>query len=94
MRQQFSYVTKIENRVGTNSEKNVCASSRSLYIFEMKYEESAQAAIDQIYQMKYFQRYLKTEKEIVFIGILFANRNVAEVIWEIPDRTNLQGRSD
>ncbi|MDJ0836736.1 MAG: AAA family ATPase [Acidobacteriota bacterium] len=67
---------------------NVLETAERVYVFEMKYRETAEAAIEQIHRKGYYQRYRKTGKPITLIGINFADRNVERIIWEdLPDES-------
>ncbi len=45
-----------------------------IYIFEFKLDESAEAAIAQIKEREYYQKYLLDEKELVLVGVNFDSK--------------------
>jgi hypothetical protein len=61
----------------------VIETDRYVYIFEFKMED-AQAAMDQIHQKKYYEKYRIKGKEIVLVGVSFSKeeRNIKEWIIE------------
>ncbi len=63
----------------------VVESPETVYIIEFKCDQSAQTAIQQIQTRKYADRYRRSGKDIVLIGINFSSeqRNLAE--WKIED---------
>jgi hypothetical protein len=61
----------------------VIETDKNVYIFEFKMED-AQAAMDQIHQKKYYEKYQIKGKEIVLVGVSFSKeeRNIKEWIIE------------
>ena len=47
--------------------------NRDVYIIEMKVDESAEAALDQIHMNGYYDRYINTEKTVHLIGLNFSS---------------------
>ena len=41
----------------------------SVFVFEFKYDKTAQEALDQIMQKKYYEKYMHKNKEIILVGI-------------------------
>jgi hypothetical protein len=60
----------------------VLETADSVIVFEFKYDSSAQAALDQIMQKKYYEKYMYKNKRIVLVGINinFKNKDV-EFEW-------------
>ncbi len=56
-----------------------------VYIFEFKCNQSADKAIEQIRQKKYYEGFTSSAKEIYLVGINFdmEKRNIAQYKWEI-----------
>jgi hypothetical protein len=56
-----------------------------VYIFEFKCNQSADKAIEQIRQKKYYEGFISSAKEIYLVGINFdmEKRNIAQYKWEI-----------
>jgi hypothetical protein len=56
-----------------------------VYIFEFKCNQSADKAIEQIRQKKYYEGFISSAKEIYLVGINFdmEKRNIAQYKWEL-----------
>lgn len=54
----------------------------TVFVFEFKYDSSAQQALDQIIQKKYHEKYMRKNKAIILVGIAinFKDKNV-EFEW-------------
>ena len=63
----------------------------AIYIFEFKLNKSAEEALKQIYDNKYYEEYLGSNKKIILIGINFSSkeRSVADYLFKEFDRTEL-----
>ena len=59
------------------------------YIFELKLDSSAQAALDQIHDKEYCKPYLRRGKEVVLVGLNFSakERNISDWVGELRDET-------
>ncbi len=55
-----------------------------IYIFEFKFEDSAENAISQIHKNRYYEKFISkaSKKEIYLVGVEFRNRNVGEWLVE------------
>jgi hypothetical protein len=49
----------------------VLTTKTDIFIFELKYNGSAQEAIDQINQREYYSRYIRSEKAVTLVGVSF-----------------------
>ena len=49
----------------------VLETADSIIVFEFKYDDSAQAALDQINRKKYYEQYRYKNKSIILVGINF-----------------------
>ncbi|HEV2600704.1 MAG TPA: AAA family ATPase [Candidatus Babeliales bacterium] len=47
----------------------VLETASTIFIFEFKYDSSAQEALDQIIQKKYYEKYMRDKKEVILAGI-------------------------
>ncbi len=47
----------------------VISTEKYLYVIELKFNESAQKALEQIHDRKYYEKYLTSEKEVVLVGM-------------------------
>ncbi|MBK8807556.1 MAG: ATP-binding protein [Bacteroidales bacterium] len=56
----------------------------NIYLFEFKVDASPEKAIQQIEQMKYYEKYQSENKDIYLIGIHFdsTKRNISEFAWK------------
>ncbi len=55
-----------------------------IYIFEFKLDKSSISALNQIKTKEYHKKYLKTNKDIILVGINFSKekKNIESVEWE------------
>jgi len=62
---------------------------RDVYIIEMKVDESAEKALEQIHEKGYYDRYINTEKTIHLIGLNFSSEKKQIDAWkqETVDKT-------
>ena len=60
----------------------VIEADRVTYIIELKLDSKAEAAIEQIHQKKYYEKYLHKDKEVVIVGVGLSSkaRNISD--WE------------
>lgn len=76
---------RVYSEVATNRGRmdTVLESRKAVYIFEFKIGESADAALAQIRINGYPERYAKSGKELILIGVSYSleSRNVAE--WKV-----------
>jgi len=49
-----------------------------IYIFEFKYNDSAQKALQQIRDRGYGDKFLSSGKTLIGVGVSFAKRNIAD----------------
>jgi hypothetical protein len=79
-------IDKTGSEIQTNRGRidHVIETDKYIYIFEFKMED-AQRAIDQIYEKKYFEKYINKGKHIVLVGVSFSKeqKNIGE--WIIED---------
>ena len=69
----------------------VITAPKNIFIFELKFGINAQKALQQIIENKYYERYLPTKKEIVLVGLAFANkRKKLELTYEFISLADLQ----
>lgn len=77
-------VTTSEGRIDATIE------TRShVYIFEFKLNKSAEEALEQIKEKRYYQKYLQSDKQIILIGVSFSldKRNIDKwLVEEMPIR--------
>ena len=59
-----------------------------IYIFEFKLNKSAQIALQQIKDKKYYQRFLNKDKKIVLVGLNFINSKDKTELDFITDEVN------
>ena len=61
----------------------VVTTEKLLYIFEFKIDSSAEEALNQINDKKYFEKYLDHKKKLVLVGVNFdtKERNISE--WKV-----------
>ncbi len=60
----------------------VLENAESVMVFEFKYNKSAQAALDQILERKYYEKYMYKGKAITLVGIDFNFKNkTLELEW-------------
>ncbi|WP_044601184.1 PD-(D/E)XK nuclease domain-containing protein [Candidatus Babela massiliensis] len=59
-----------------------------IYIFEFKLNKSAQIALQQIKDKKYYQRFLDKNKKIILIGLNFINSKDKTELEFITDEIN------
>lgn len=62
----------------------VLTTSTHLYVFELKFKDTAQKALDQILERKYYQKYLHQGKEITLVGLALnegASGTPPELTW-------------
>ena len=77
-------------RVNTEARTNlgridlVLESDTSVYLFELKVNSSAKAALGQIKEKKYYEKYLNIQKKVLIIGVNFSleERNVTDWVVE------------
>ena len=55
-----------------------------IYLFEFKMNEGAEAALTQIRDKGYAEKYLATGKAVVLVGVAFSERNIADWIRASP----------
>ncbi|HEV2601401.1 MAG TPA: AAA family ATPase [Candidatus Babeliales bacterium] len=75
---------KPQSEVASSSGRSdlVLETANTIFIFEFKYDGSAQQALDQIIQKKYYEKYMHSNKAITLVGINmnFKDKNV-EFEW-------------
>lgn len=75
---------QIEAEVRTNKGRIDCVieTNSHIYIVEFKLNDSAQAALKQIEDKQYAQKYLASNKVITLVGVAFEqqNRNIGEYV--------------
>lgn len=52
----------------------VLFTERYLYVIELKFNESAKRALEQIFDRKYYEKYLNSGKEVVLVGMSLNNK--------------------
>ena len=52
-----------------------------IYLFEFKIDSTAQEALDQIHQQKYYQKYLLEQKPITLVGANFSSSERTVDAW-------------
>ena len=67
----------------------VLKTPKTTYLFEFKLDSTADTALEQIHQKKYFHPYLKQGKQIVIVGINFSSelRNISDWKGELLSET-------
>jgi len=67
----------------------VIESEADVYIIEIKVDKSAEEALSQIKDKRYYAKYINTDKEIHIIGLNFASKDCQIAEWkeEIIDKT-------
>lgn len=74
---------KVEAEVKTNKGRiDAVIIDKTIYIFEFKFHGDKNAALDQIKDKRYFEKYQGCGKDIYLIGASFADRNVGEWVVE------------
>ena len=74
---------KVEAEVRTNKGRiDAVIIDRDVHIFEFKFNEDKDKALNQIKDKKYFEKYQGAGKEIYLFGVEFADRNVGEWVVE------------
>lgn len=69
----------------------VITTQKNIFIFELKFGVRAKAALQQIIDNKYYERYLPTKKEIVLVGLAFEHkRKKLELNYEFISLADLQ----
>ena len=73
-----------EDRTNLGRIDLVLESDTRVYLFELKVNSSAQAALEQIEEKKYYEKYLNIQKELLIIGVNFSleERNVTDWVVE------------
>jgi len=63
---------------------SILETEQYIYIFELKYKGSAQEAIQQIHDRKYYDAYTQSSKEIILVGINFSEeeKNISDYLYE------------
>ena len=79
-----SFRVNTEDRTSLGRIDLVLESDTSVYLFELKVDSSAQAALEQIKEKKYYEKYLNIQKEVLIIGVNFSleERNVTDWVVE------------
>ena len=79
-----SFRVNTEDRTNLGRIDLVLESDTSVYLFELKVNSSAQAALEQIKEKKYYEKYLNIQKEVLIIGVNFSleERNVTDWVVE------------
>jgi hypothetical protein len=79
-----SFRVNTEDRTNLGRIDLVLESDTSVYIFELKVNSSAKAALEQIKEKKYYEKYLNIQKEVLIIGVNFSleERNVTDWVVE------------
>nr|MBL0700619.1 AAA family ATPase [Desulfobacterales bacterium] len=73
---------KVEAEVKTNKGRiDAVIIDKNVYIFEFKFNGDKDKALTQIKEKKYFEKYLRMNKEIYLFGVEFTDRNVGE--WTV-----------
>ena len=67
----MGYHVKMEERTSNGRIDIKVETDQYIYIFEFKIDSSAEEAMDQIEEKKYWLPYVKTGKEIILIGASF-----------------------
>lgn len=64
---------EMESEISTDKGRSdlVLITKERVYIFELKYKESAQAALKQIEDRKYYEKFLLKNKQIILVGLSF-----------------------
>ncbi len=78
---------RVKTEVKTNKGRMdaVIENDKYIYIFEFKYNKSAEIAINQIKEKEYYQKYLLDEKQLVLIGINFNGNEKQIDDWKIEE---------
>jgi hypothetical protein len=79
-----SFRVNTEDRTNLGRIDLVLESDTSVYLFELKVNSSAKAALEQIKEKKYYEKYLNVQKELLIIGVNFSleERNVTDWVVE------------
>jgi hypothetical protein len=77
----------IETEVRTNQGRidTVIITEANIYLFEFKLDNTKEAALAQIKEKKYYEKYLGSGKKIYLIGVNFSTtkRNVDDYVVEV-----------
>ncbi|MDO9517730.1 MAG: AAA family ATPase [Methanosarcinaceae archaeon] len=74
---------KIEAEVKTNKGRiDAVVIDKDVHIFEFKFDGKKEAALDQIKDKRYYEKYQGSGKDIYLFGVEFAERNVGEWVVE------------
>lgn len=83
--------TNIQSEVSTNKGRidAVIQTQSNIYIFEIKADDTAERALQQIEEKEYYQKYLFQNKKITLIGLAFnCNNNVLDLDFVIKKLNN------
>jgi hypothetical protein len=59
--------------------------AKSIYIFEFKLNDTAENALRQIHQKRYYEKFANLKKPIVLVGVEFKDKNIGNyVVEELP----------
>jgi ATP-dependent exoDNAse (exonuclease V) beta subunit len=79
-----SFNVNIEDRTSDGRIDLVLEADDNIYLFEFKIDSSAEAALEQIKNKKYYEKYSNIPKKLFLIGINFdtKTRNISEYLVE------------
>ncbi len=79
---------EIEAEVRTNRGRIdvMIKTEKQIFIFEFKLYESAEKALEQIKEKKYFEKFLKDEKEIVLVGARFNMEKEKSIVQWVSEK--------
>jgi Holliday junction resolvase-like predicted endonuclease len=79
-----SFRVNTEDRTNLGRIDLVLESDTRVYLFELKVNSSAKAALEQIKEKKYYEKYWNVQKELLIIGVNFSleERNVTDWVVE------------
>lgn len=82
----LGYRIRVEENTNKGRMDAVVETEDRIYIFEFKLNMDAEAAMKQIKERAYFQKYLRTSKALTLVGVAF-NPDTGEIgEWKVEDR--------
>ncbi len=81
----LSFKLGLEVKTNKGRMDAVIENDKYIYIFEFKYNKSAEIAINQIKEKEYYQKYLLDEKQLILVGINFNGDEKQIDDWKIEE---------
>jgi hypothetical protein len=74
---------RIQTEVKTNLGRiDAVVHAKSIYIFEFKLNDTAENALRQIHQKRYYEKFANLKKPIVLVGVEFKDKNIGNYVVE------------